>query len=91
MSISEGGSAAPTDGGAEAASGYATDITRTWPVSNIWTNQQKNAYNAVLKAQEAAISKVHSGIPFGGSSRSMSDPSGILVLKYTRVKPGQAW
>ena len=49
------------DGGAEAESGYATDITRTWPVSNTWTHQQRAAYNAVLKAQEAAISKVHSG------------------------------
>ena len=45
------------DGGAEAKSGYATDITRTWPVSNAWTERQLRAYRAVLRAQEASIAE----------------------------------
>ena len=43
------------DGGAEAASGYATDITRTWPVSGRFSPRQRAAYEAVLAAQEASI------------------------------------
>lgn len=43
------------DGGAESAHGYATDVTRTWPVNGVWAPQQKEAYDAVLRAQTAAI------------------------------------
>ncbi len=49
------------DGGAESASGYATDITRTWPVSGSFTPRQTRAYNAVLKAQEMSISMITKG------------------------------
>ena len=49
------------DGGAEAASGYATDITRTWPVSGSFNPQQLAAYSAVLDAQEQAISMLKKG------------------------------
>jgi Xaa-Pro aminopeptidase len=43
------------DGGAEGPSGYASDVTRTWPVSGRFSAQQAAAYQAVLEAQEAAI------------------------------------
>ncbi len=45
------------DGGAESATGYATDVTRTWPVSGRFTLRQRGAYEAVLAAQEAAIAR----------------------------------
>jgi Xaa-Pro aminopeptidase len=49
------------DGGAEARSGYANDITRTWPVSKQWTERQRRTYCAVLEAQEASIAQVIAG------------------------------
>lgn len=49
------------DGGAEAASGYATDVTRTWPVSGEFTPRQLAAYEAVLESQLAGINMVRSG------------------------------
>jgi len=52
------------DGGAETPSGYASDITRTWPVSGRFTGRQRAAYEAVLAAQEAAIDLVRPGIRY---------------------------
>lgn len=49
------------DGGAEAATGYATDVTRTWPVSGSFTGKQRAAYDAVLEAQLKAIDLVRAG------------------------------
>ena len=49
------------DGGAEARSGYATDITRTWPVSGAFTGRQRAAYDAVLESQLAAINLLRPG------------------------------
>ena len=43
------------DGGGEVRSGYGVDITRTWPVSGQFSAQQRDAYEAVLASQEAAI------------------------------------
>lgn len=43
------------DCGAENNMHYAGDMTRTFPVSNTFTAQQKEIYNIVLKAEEAAI------------------------------------
>ena len=54
------------DAGCE-VNGYASDITRTWPVSGKFSNSQKEIYHIVLKAQEAAISKCRAG-------NSWSDP-----------------
>ena len=40
---------------------YASDITRTYPVNGRFTPPQQALYELVLRAQEAAISKVRSG------------------------------
>ena len=37
--------------------GYASDITRTWPVSGQFTPAQREIYELVLEAQRAAISR----------------------------------
>ncbi|KAJ3239089.1 hypothetical protein HDU78_003056 [Chytriomyces hyalinus] len=37
--------------------GYASDITRTWPVNGKFTDPQKKLYSAVLKVQKACIDK----------------------------------
>jgi Xaa-Pro aminopeptidase len=39
------------DGGAEGPNGYATDVTRTWPVNGRFSPRQKAVYEAVLEAE----------------------------------------
>ena len=48
------------DAGCELA-GYASDITRTFPVSERFTAAQREVYEIVLAAQAAAIDKVRAG------------------------------
>lgn len=45
--------------------GYGADITRTIPVSGTFSKRQKEIYNIVLKAEEAAIKAVKPGITLG--------------------------
>jgi len=49
---------------------YATDITRTLPASGKFTPRQREIYNIVLGAQEAAIKAFHAGhSSMGGHAR----------------------
>lgn len=66
------------DGGAEAHSGYANDITRTWPVSNEWTPKQKRAYGAVLHAQKESIAQVVAGNRY----RNVHDASSRVIASF---------
>ena len=66
------------DGGAEAKSGYANDITRTWPVSKEWTPKQTRAYQAVLQAQKESISHVVSGNRY----RNVHDASSQVIASF---------
>ena len=43
---------------------YASDITRTWPVSGRFSPEQRALYEIVLAAQTAAIDEVRAGRPF---------------------------
>ena len=52
------------DCGAEAASHYAGDLTRTSSVSGRFSTLQKEVYNIVLKAQQAAIDAAQPGKKF---------------------------
>ena len=51
------------DAGAELA-GYAADITRTFPVSGKFNEEQAALYNLVLKSQQAAIEAIKPGANF---------------------------
>ena len=53
-----------SDSGAEGASGYAGDITRTIPVGGKFSQRQKEIYAIVLDAQEKAIEAVRPGVEF---------------------------
>ena len=44
--------------------GYASDITRSWPVNGKFTPEQAEIYNIVLDAQLAAIDKCRVGNPY---------------------------
>lgn len=43
---------------------YASDISRTYPVSGKFSERQKTFYNIVLKAQEAVIEAIQPGVSF---------------------------
>ena len=46
---------------------YAADITRTFPVSGLFSPPQRALYNIVLAANEAAIAQCRPGTPFNAS------------------------
>ncbi len=52
------------DIGAEAASGYASDITRTFPAGRTFTNAQRAIYQIVLDAEVSCIEMLKPGIPY---------------------------
>jgi len=52
------------DAGAESKEGYATDITRTLPVSGKFTAQQKSIYQLVLHVQKASIENIYPGVSY---------------------------
>lgn len=52
------------DAGAASPMHYASDITRTTPVSGQFSERQKEMYQIVLEAQERAIEAVHPGVTF---------------------------
>lgn len=43
---------------------YASDVTRTFPVSGTFTDAQRRVYEVVLAAQEASIAQCRPGVPF---------------------------
>lgn len=57
--------------------GYASDITRTWPVSGRFTHAQRDIYQLVLDAQAAAIGMTRPGA-------SWNDPHEAAVKTLAR-------
>ncbi|MDP6935608.1 MAG: M24 family metallopeptidase, partial [Myxococcota bacterium] len=68
------------DGGAEAASGFATDVTRTWPVSGCFDPRQKAVYEAVLASQQAGIDHCRAGVRY----REVHDVSSRVLAEFLR-------
>jgi Xaa-Pro aminopeptidase len=60
----QAGEMAVNDSGAESPLHYASDITRTIPVSGKFSQRQKEIYSIVLNAQEKAIEAVKPGVEF---------------------------
>ena len=58
------GDIAVNDSGAEAASGYASDITRTIPIGGKFIGRQRDIYQIVLDSMESGIEKCRPGVPF---------------------------
>jgi Xaa-Pro dipeptidase len=52
------------DSGVESPMGYASDITRTFPVSDRFTGIQAEMYGVVLRVQQGAIDRVKPGINY---------------------------
>ncbi|MBN3894456.1 MAG: aminopeptidase P family protein [Nostoc sp. NOS(2021)] len=53
------------DVGAETQTGWAGDVTRTWPVSGKFSSTQRDIYNVVLAAHDACIAKIRPGVEYG--------------------------
>lgn len=60
----ESGQLVLMDGGATSPGKYVGDITRTFPVDAHFTIQQKEIYEIVLAAEEAAIAGLKPGVPY---------------------------
>jgi Xaa-Pro aminopeptidase len=73
------------DAGAEAGN-YTADITRTFPVSGVFSAAQREVYRVVLRAQKAAIAAVKPGrawnAPHRAAVRTMVD--GLRQLRILR-------
>jgi Xaa-Pro aminopeptidase len=52
------------DSGAEAASGYAADLTSTCPVNPRFDDRQKDVYDVLLSSYEASVGALAPGVPF---------------------------
>lgn len=52
------------DAGAEIETGWASDITRTWPVSGQFSPTQRAVYDVVLAAHDGAIAALQPGIEY---------------------------
>jgi Xaa-Pro aminopeptidase len=65
------------DAGLESPAGYASDITRTIPVSGTFSDRQRAVYEVVLAAQLAAIAEM---VP-GASFRAVHDRASRVVAK----------
>ena len=81
-SIIESGELVLIDAGCE-INGYASDITRTWPVNGKFSAPQKEIYELVLKAQTDAIAECRAG-------KYWSDPhkAAVTTLAYGLLELG---
>lgn len=52
------------DAGAEVESGWAADVTRTWPVSGRFSATQRALYQVVLAAHDACIAAMRPGVEY---------------------------
>ena len=53
--------------------GYASDITRTFPASGVFTPKQRADYDLVLEAQNAAVHKLKAGVHYRDLSEAAKD------------------
>ncbi|WP_416676529.1 aminopeptidase P N-terminal domain-containing protein [Egbenema bharatensis] len=52
------------DVGAEAETGWAADVTRTWPVSGRFSPTQRDIYEVVKTAHDVCIDQAHPGVEY---------------------------
>ncbi len=64
LNLMQAGDLILADAGAESVEGWASDVTRTWPVSGSFSPTQADAYDAVLQAQRAAIDACRPGVRY---------------------------
>ncbi|MBK1990540.1 aminopeptidase P family protein [Sphaerospermopsis aphanizomenoides BCCUSP55] len=77
------------DVGAETETGWAADITRTWPVSGKFSSTQRDIYDIVLAAHDACIEKIAPGVEYGDIHLVAATviAEGLVDLGILRGKP----
>ena len=77
------------DVGAEAPTGWASDITRTWPVSGRFDVSQRAIYEIVLAARDAAIAAAKPGVEYKALHLLASETltAGLADLGILRGNP----
>jgi Xaa-Pro aminopeptidase len=74
------------DVGAESLGGFASDVTRCWPVSGRFSGTQRALYEIVLEAQRRSIARVSPGVGYRDvhleSSRAIAE--GLVALGILR-------
>jgi Xaa-Pro aminopeptidase len=87
------GDIAVNDSGAESPMHYASDITRTIPIGGKFSQQQREIYEIVLKAQETAISAIKPGIEFRQVHRLACTTllAGLKELGFIKTSPEEAF
>ncbi|MGB8701092.1 MAG: aminopeptidase P family protein [Thermosynechococcaceae cyanobacterium] len=77
------------DVGAEHPLGWASDVTRTWPVSGQWSPSQRAVYAVVLAAHDACIAQMAPGVEFRDlhltAEKVMAE--GLVDLKILKGDP----
>ncbi|MCC7539854.1 MAG: aminopeptidase P family protein [Deltaproteobacteria bacterium] len=79
------------DAGSESPGGWASDVTRTWPVSGTFSPTQRDIYEVVLASQQAAIDVVAPGVRYRdvhfAAARKLSE--GLVALGILRGDPDE--
>lgn len=65
------------DVGAETDTGWASDVTRTWPVNGRFSPSQRAIYEIVLAAQKQAISLIKPGVRY----RALHDAACLVIAE----------
>jgi Xaa-Pro aminopeptidase len=79
------------DVGAESPGGFASDVTRTWPVDGRYSTTQRELYEVVLRAQEATCAAVRPGVRYRDLHLLASTEltRGLCDLGILRGEPGE--
>jgi Xaa-Pro aminopeptidase len=82
----EAGDLLLADVGAETPGGWASDVTRTWPVSGRYSTTQRELYEAVRHSQLAAIDAVRPGVRYRDVHRAAGKKllEGLVALGIFR-------
>ena len=80
------------DSGAESPEYYASDITRTFPVSGRFDERQRAIYEVVLASQKAAIAATRPGVPYRDAHLVAARvvTSGLIDLGLMKGDPDEA-
>lgn len=86
------GDIAVNDSGAESWLHYASDITRTIPIGGRFSQQQREIYQIVLRAQETAIAAIKPGVEFRQVHQlaCITLASGLKELGLIKTSPEEA-
>jgi Xaa-Pro aminopeptidase len=58
------------DAGAETSGYYTADVTRTLPINGTFSNPQRQIYDLVWRAHQAALEEIRPGVEFVGAHRA---------------------